>query len=98
MPRKKIVKQPANELTESYAIRINEWKAGYSFHSYFEKSCGDRFLSDLTIEIVGEAFSPSKIIGKKIRVSIRASPEITTPDKTDQKSMDFGLISGHGPQ
>lgn len=98
MPRKKFETQPANELSESYAIRIKEWKAGYSFHSYFDKSWGDHFLSDLTIEIVGEAFSPSKIIGKKIRVYIHASPEITSPDKTDQKSLDFGLISGHGPQ
>lgn len=103
MPRKKNEKKQTKELTESYAIRINDWQAGYSFYSNFEKVWGEGLLSDhLTIEIAGEAFSPPKIIGKKIRVSICARREydtqIITPDKSDQQPRAIGYISGRGPQ
>lgn len=103
MPRKMKVKKPAQELYESYAIRIKDWKAQYSISTNFEKVWGEGPLSDcLTIEIDGEALYPQKIIGKKVSVSISASREfdkqIVAPDKNDQQPRGIGYISGRGSQ
>lgn len=102
MAKKKAGRKPKEELYESYAIKLFDWRLDYSFSAHKDSRWFDPLSDYSSLEIDGEFLEPEKVKGRQLTLSFLANREldevIEDPSKLERDPVSIGSLTSRGKQ